>query len=57
MQKTHIINGVNVHTQKAMPKDGGQEGGRQGGNNFNGGGNGGNRGGSNRGRHNNFGSK
>lgn len=54
VQKTHTINGVNVHTQKALPKDGGQDGGRQGGN-FNN--NGGNRGGNSRGRHNNFGSK
>jgi len=38
LQKVHTINGVNVHTQKALPKDGGQDGG---GRNFNGGGRGG----------------
>merc|ERR1712127_477209 len=50
LQKVHTINGVNVHTQKALPKDGGNDGGRGGGGNFNGGGRGGNRG-----RNNNFG--
>lgn len=57
LQKVHTINGVNVHTQKALPKDGGQDGG---GRNYNGGGrgghfNGGGRGGSHRGGRGNFG--
>ena len=59
----HTINGVNVHTQKALPKDGdGSSGGGGGGGNFNGGVgrgnfNGGGRGGNRGGRQNSFGSK
>lgn len=52
VQKVHTINGVNVHTQKALPKDGGDNQGGGGGRGGRGGG-GGHRGG----RNNNFGSK
>lgn len=62
VQKVHTINGVNVHTQKALPKDGGQDGG---GRNFNGGGGrgghynggGGRGGGGHRGGRGNFGGR
>lgn len=50
LQKVHTINGVNVHTQKALPKDGGDNQGGGGGRGGRGGG-GGHRGG----RNNNFG--
>ena len=52
MQKTHTINGVNVHTQKALPKDYEKSGGGN-----SGGGGGGNIGGGNNRRNNNFSSE